>query len=171
VIFFLFAILVTVIGVLAPLSPQEVSDENNALNKTQQEIKSIDLLHRTAAIFQNNFQICLLMFIPVFGVLLGSIALFSTGSYIQAQTITDNASKGLNVPPILTLLVLFIFPFAWLEYISYSTAFSESLWIIRRGLQGKLAREIINLLKLVLIAAVLLAAGAFIEALLIGLLG
>lgn len=110
------------------------------------------------------------MFVPVVGVILGSIGLFNTGSYIQAQTITENATKGLNVPPILALLVLFIFPFTWLKLISYSTAFSESFWFIRRGLQGKWMREITNLLKLVLIAAVLLAAGAFMEALLIGLL-
>lgn len=171
VIFFLFAVLVAIIGVLAPLSPQEVANQSNELNKTQQEIQSMDLLHRTAAIFQNNFQICLIMFIPVVGVILGSIVLFNTGSYIQAQTLAENARQGLNISPILSALVLFIFPFTWLEFISYSTAFSESLWFIRRGLQGKLAREIINLLKLVLIAAVLLAAGAFIEALLIGLLG
>ena len=170
-IFFLFAIIATIIGILAPLSAQDTANENNALNKTQQQIQSMGLLHRTAAIFENNFQICLIMFIPIVGVILGSIVLFNTGSYIQAEIVTDNATKGTHYPPILEFLVLFIFPFTWLEFISYSTAFSESFWFIRRGLQGKWLREIINLLKLVAITAVLLAAGAFIEALLIGLLG
>ena len=171
VIFFLFAVLVTAIGVLLPLSAQQATDENNSLNQTQQQIQSMDLLHRTAAIFENNFKICLLMFIPVVGLVLGSIALFNTGSYIQAQTIVENTSKGYNIPPILTLIVLFIFPFTWLEFISYSTAFSETFWFVRRGSQGKWRREIVNLFKLVLITAVLLAAGAFIEALLLGILG
>lgn len=168
VIFFLFALLVTVVGVLLPLSAQEATNENNQLSQTQQQIQSMDLLRRTAAIFQNNFEICLLMFIPVAGLALGSIALFNTGSYIQAETIS---TKGYNIPPILVLFALFIFPFTWLEFISYSTAFSETFWFIRRGLEDKWRQEIVNLLKLVLITAVLLAAGAFIEALLIGILG
>lgn len=170
-IFFLFAVLVTVVGILAPLSSQEAADQNDQLSKLQQDIRKLDILHQTAAIFENNFEICLLMFIPVVGVVLGSIAMFNTGSFIQAQIVTENASKGLNFPPILALLGLFIFPFTWLEYISYSAAFSESFWFVRRGLQGKLGKEIINLFKLVLITAVLLVAGAFIEALMITLLG
>jgi hypothetical protein len=166
-IFFLFAILVTVVGVLAPLSSQQIADENNELNKTQQEILSMDFAHRTAAIFLNNFEICLLMFVPIVGIVIGSIVLFNTGSVLAAQTITNNASQGLNLPPILVLALLFVFPFTWLEFISYSTALSESLWLIRRGLQGEWKREIKNLGKLVLITAVLLVAGALVEALLV----
>jgi hypothetical protein len=165
--FFLFTILVTIVGVLAPLSSQQIADESSDLNKTQQEIQSMDLAHRTAAIFLNNFEICLLMFVPIVGIVIGTIALFNTGSVLAAQTITNNASPGLNLPPILVLAVLFVFPFTWLEFISYSTALSESFWLIRRGLQGEWRREIKNLGKLVLITAALLVAGALIEALLI----
>lgn len=49
-VFFLFTILVTIVGILAPMSPQQIADENNDLNKTQQEIQSMDLAHRTATI-------------------------------------------------------------------------------------------------------------------------
>jgi len=161
--FFLFAILVTIVGVLAPLSSQQIANENNELNKTQQEVLNMDFAHRTAAIFLNNFEICLLMFVPIFGVVFGSIVLFNTGSVLAAETITNNP----NLPPILVFAVLFVFPFTWLEFISYSTALSESFWLIRRGLQGEWKREIKNLGKLVLITAVLLVAGAMIESLLI----
>ena len=163
VIFFLFAILVTIVGTLAPLSSQQIANENNELNKTQQEVLNMDFAHRTAAIFLNNFEICLLMFVPIFGVVFGSIVLFNTGSVLAAETITNNP----NLPPILVFAVLFVFPFTWLEFISYSTALSESFWLIRRGLQGEWKREIKNLGKLVLITAVLLVAGAMIESLLI----
>jgi hypothetical protein len=167
VIFLIFAILATAVGILAPLSQREINDKNSSLNATQQEIKGLDLPHRTIAIFYNNFLICLMMFIPVAGVAIGAIVLFNTGSYIAAQTLFENTSKGLNVPPLLVLLFLFIFPFTWFEFISYSMAFSESFWFIKRGLQGKWIRELINLGKLIAIAAILLFAGAFIEALLI----
>jgi hypothetical protein len=163
VIFFLFAILVTIVGTLAPLSSQQIANENNELNKTQQEIQGMDFAHRTAAIFLNNFEICLLMFVPIFGVVFGSIVLFNTGSVLAAETITINRS----IPPVLVFALLFVFPFTWLEFISYSTALSESFWLIRRGLQGEWKREIKNLGKLVLITAVLLVAGAMIESLLI----
>jgi hypothetical protein len=166
-VFFLFTILVTVVGILTPMSPQQIADENNDLNKTQQQIQSMDLAHRTAAIFLNNFEICLLMFVPFVGIVIGTIVLFNTGSVLAAQTITLNASKVTGLPAILVFALLFVFPFAWLEFISYSTALSESFWLIRRGLQGEWKREIKNLGKLVLITAALLAAGALIEAALI----
>jgi hypothetical protein len=111
------------------------------------------------------------MFIPIVGIILGSIILFNTGRLTQATIIVENATKGYNIPPILGLAVLFILPDTWLEFIAYSTALSETFWFIRRGLQGEWQREIINLFKLVLITALLLAAGAFIEAVLISILG
>jgi hypothetical protein len=173
VAFFLFAILVTIVGILAPMSAQQIANENSELNSTQQNIQSMDLAHRTAAIFLNNFEICLLMFVPFLGIFIGTYALFNTGSVLAAETITQNAKNATHippippVPPILVLTLLFVFPFAWLEFISYSTALSEGFWLIRRGLQGELKREIKNLAKLILITAALLAAGALIEAALI----
>jgi len=161
--FFLFAILVTIVGILNPMSPQQIASENNDLNKTQQQIQKMDLAHRTAAIFLNNFEICLLMFVPFVGIIFGTFVLFNTGSVLAAQAITLYP----NFPPVLVFALLFVFPFTWLEFISYSTGLSESFWLIRRGLQGELKREIKNLAKLVLITAALLAAGALIEAALI----
>jgi hypothetical protein len=149
------------------MSPQQIADWNKDLSQLQQEILSMDLAHRTAAIFLNNFEICLLMFVPFVGIAIGSIVLFQTGSVLAAVTITESASRGLNLPPILVFALLFILPFTWLEFISYSTALSESFWLIRRGIQGEWKREIKNLGKLLLITAVLLAIGAFIEALLL----
>ena len=165
--FFLFAILVTIVGILAPMSSQQIANENSDLNTTQKQIQSMDLAHRTAAIFLNNFEICLLMFVPFVGIVFGTFVLFNTGSVLAAQTITLNASNNTSIPPVLVFALLFLFPFTWLEFISYSTAISESFWLIRRGLQGEWKREIKNLGKLVLITAALLAAGALIEAALI----
>jgi len=167
VTFFVFAILVTIVGILTPMSSQQRIDENNELNNTQQQIQNMDLAHRTAAIFLNNFEICLLMFVPFVGIILGTFVLFNTGSVLAAETLTYNLTHGTNLPPIGVFATLFVFPFAWLEFISYSTGLSEGFWLIRRGLQGELKREIKNLAKLVLITAALLAAGALIEAALI----
>jgi hypothetical protein len=158
VVFFLFAVMVSAVGTLVPLNPQDAA----AQNSNNKEILSMDLLHRTAAFFENNFlRVCLLMFIPVVGVILGSIILFDTGSLIAAYSVPY------KFPPVLVLLLLFIFPSTWLEMLAYATAFSESFWFIRRSLEGKLAREIVNLGKMVLISAVLLAVAAFLEALVV----
>jgi hypothetical protein len=167
VTFFLFTIIVTVVGIMVPQSAQQIADENGALNKTQQEIQGMDLVHRTVAIFQNNFEICLLMFVPFLGITIGTLTLFNTGNVLAAETITYNASHSAGLPPILIFAFLFAYPFAWLEFIAYSTSLSEGFWLIRRGLQGEWKREIKNLGKLVLITAGLLAAGALIEAMLI----
>jgi hypothetical protein len=167
-ILFLFAILVTVAGILTPMSAQQIKDESSQLNQTQQEILKMDLLSRTGAIFLNNFEICLIMFIPILGLVFGAITLFNTGSVLAAETITDNAGRAMQVPALLVFAALFLFPFTWLEFISYSTALSEGFWLIRRGSQGELRREVKNLGKLILFTAVLLVAGAFIEAFLLG---
>ena len=165
--FFIFAILVTIVGILIPQSPQQIANENNDLNTTQQQIQKMDLAHRTAAIFLNNFEICLLMFVPFVGIVLGTFVLFNTGAVLAAQTITLNASNTTSFPPILVFALLFLFPFTWLEFISYATALSEGLMLLRRGLQGEWKHEIKNLGKLILITAALLLAGALIEAALI----
>jgi hypothetical protein len=84
-------------------------------------------------IFGNNLLICLIMFIPAVGPIFGFYALYNTGAAIEAQII---ASSTTGISPLLAFFVLFLFPFTWLEFISYSTAFAESVWLIRRSMQG-----------------------------------
>jgi hypothetical protein len=103
------------------------------------------------------------MFIPFAGPIFGLWVLYNTGVVIAGETIAVSP----QVSPLLTFLMLFIFPFTWMEFISYSTGFAESVWLIRRGTQGLGRREIKNAGVLIAIVAVVLLLAAIIEVALI----
>lgn len=157
IVFFLIGIIVTCVGTLTPLSKQEAEEINQDLENLRENIS-------VQYIFGNNLLICLIMFIPVVGPIFGLYALYNTGVVIEAQVV---AASTTGMSPILLFFVLFLFPFTWLEFISYSTAFAESVWIIRRFAQGLGRKEIKNTAVLIAIVTILLLVGAVIETVLI----
>jgi hypothetical protein len=158
---FVFAVIITVIGSLVPVDTQEANQINDELNQTVTSLSDEGVL--TQFIFGNNFFICLLMFIPVLGPLLGFYALFSTGMVVSAIATAE------GYPLILVFFSLILTPVFWLEFAAYSIAISESIWLFRRILQGRSRgwRELKNACIFVSICAVLLLVGAVIEAALI----
>jgi hypothetical protein len=158
VIFFFISFIITIAGALTPLSLSDANDIN-------QEIDQIRTNASAQLIFGNNFMICLIMFIPVVGPIFGGYALYNTGIVIAAQSITA------GLPPLTVFFSLFIFPFAWLEFLAYSTAFAESCWLIWRIFHRKIKRELANACILISICAIMLLVGAIIEMALILYLG
>jgi hypothetical protein len=154
----IFIVAITVIGSLMPMDPQQAKDISNDLNQTVNTMKQNDTL--LPYIFGNNFMICLLMFIPVIGPLLGSYILFNTGTVIGAIS----AAEG--IPTIVALAATFI-PIGLIEFTAYSAAMTESIWLVRRILQGRGLRELKNTGLFVSICAVVLILGAIIETALI----
>ena len=118
-IFFILGIIATSIGAMQTLTQQEATDINNELDQLRSNVT-------VQYIFGNNLFICLLMFIPVFGWIFGFIALYNTGVVIAAQSMTSAAH---GVSPLLLFFTLFLFPFTWLEFISYSVGFAEGFWL------------------------------------------
>ncbi len=161
-IFFLISTLVTCIGVLTPLSQQDADQIN-------QEVVNIRNSSSAQSILVNNLVICLVMFIPIFGPVLGFYALYNSGVAIEAQVIAEPRLSG--IPPILGLFTEFLLPVIWLEFIAYSTAFAESFWLIRRAMQGLFKKEIKNTAILIAISASLLVVGAIVEIALIKAFG
>lgn len=156
-LFFLFSIAATMAGVSTPLTSEEASEINNAVGEMQDYISSADMFRGTTLIFGNNFVLCLSFFIPFIGPFFGFYVLYSTGVVIAAQSICN----GVN--PHLAFLSLFIFPFAWLEFLAYSAAFAESVWLVWRVMKGGWRREIVNACIMISICAVTLLLAAFIE--------
>jgi hypothetical protein len=158
-IFFILGIIATSIGAMQTLTQQEATDINNELDQLRSNVT-------VQYIFGNNLFICLLMFIPVFGWIFGFIALYNTGVVIAAQSMTSAAH---GVSPLLLFFTLFLFPFTWLEFISYSVGFAESFWLLLRGIQRLMnkipsfRRELRNLSMLITIVTLMLLAGAVIE--------
>ena len=82
----------------------------------QTQIKGINQY----GIFANNFRVALGMFIPGFGIALGTFSAFSTGLVFNVlSTISPTLS---NISP----LIVFLTPFGILEIIAYGIAISRS---------------------------------------------
>jgi uncharacterized membrane protein SpoIIM required for sporulation len=130
---FVIALLVTVIGSYLPLSSSDAQTISQNLNSTLNQNRANNTL--TQYIFLNNFGICLAMFIPVFGAALGMFILFDTGVALGAIATTQ------GYPVWVGLASLVITPVFWLEFISYSIAMAESIWLFRRLIKAITSKE------------------------------
>jgi uncharacterized membrane protein SpoIIM required for sporulation len=158
---FLFSIIITTAGVLTPLSPEDSKTKGEELKQLQDSLKGMSVWGGAASIFENNFIICLIMFVPVVGPLYGSYVLYNTGLYVAGE------SNMMNVSGIIVFFLLFILPFTWFEFIAYSTALASSVWLVWRIIQRRGTRELARTGMFIAICAGLLLLGALIEAYLI----
>jgi len=157
VAFFLLSLIITFIGVLTPLASEEANEISNELNQTLENMRRMNNFQKTASIFGNNFIICLIMFMPIAGLVFGLYVLYSTGVVIAAESISS------ELPPPIGFLFLFILPVIWLEFLAYSTAFAESVWLTRRIIQHRGKGELIRTCIFISICAVILLVAAIIE--------
>jgi uncharacterized membrane protein SpoIIM required for sporulation len=157
---FVVAFILTVIGSFVPLSQSDAQSISNSLNQTLAEHRADNTL--TQYIFLNNFEICLLMFVPLIGPVLGMFILFDTGVALGAISQIQGYPVGLG------LLSLVLTPVFWLEFAAYSIAMAESIWLTRRLLQRRW-RELKNTAILIGICAAILVIGAIVEVWLISI--
>ena len=151
---FVLAFIVTVIGSYIPINHQDAQTISNSLNSTLNSHKSNGSL--TEYIFINNFSICLLMFVPIIGPILGFIILGNTGIALGAIASVQ------GYPAWIELLSLVITPVFWLEFTAYSTAIAEGIWLTRRLMQRRWY-ELKNTAILIGICAGILIVGAIVE--------
>lgn len=102
------------------------------------------------------------MFIPIIGPIFGFVVLGNTGYALGAISLVQ------GYPPVVAFISELLTPVFWLEFIAYSTAMAESIWLIRRLLQGRW-REIKNTALLIGMCAAILIVSAAIEAWLISI--
>jgi len=161
---FLFVLVVTIVlttlGSLVPINRQFAEQITAPLNQTLSQNQKTGTLPQ--ALFFHNFLICLLMFIPIFGTTFGFISLFITGYALGGISLLQ------NVPPLRNLSLLLVTPHTWLEFIAYSLAISESIWLMRRLIQKRFS-ELKNTMILIGVCAGLLALAAIIETWLISI--
>ncbi len=162
VFLFVVAVALTVIGSYLPISHSDAQTISQNLNDTLKQHRADNTLPEY--IFINNFSICLLMFVPVAGAVLGCIILFDTGVALGAIASIQ------GYPVWFGFLNLIVTPVFWLEFTAYSIAMAESIWLTRRLMQHRWM-ELKNTAILIGICAGLLIVGAFVEAWLIGLGG
>ena len=167
------AIVVTILGSLVPLNAQDAKQISDTINQTRNE--GLTKGNLIPSILLNNFGLCLAMFIPVAGAFFGLFVLFSTGiaigAEIQVQSTTAASAPILNISPTTAIVGLIVFGLVFLlEYVSYSIAIAESIWLYKR-LRQRQWKELKNAAKFIGIVAGFLIVGAVIETWLIMTIG
>lgn len=111
-------------------------------------------------IFFNNLKIALVMFIPVIGIIMGTISGFSTG--LVFNSILD--ASGGAVSSYSNPLIIFLTPFGILEILSYGIAISRSGILIFEILKREFVKKsFIHLIIEIMLVSGLLFMGAIIE--------
>ena len=153
---FVLCLAITASGAMSNIGASEAQDIVGQFDKIDELLSAVGLQF----IYGNNLMYCVMMFAPVLGPYYGSIVLYSTGRILAALGVTT------GVDPLGLFITLFIYPHAWLEYLSYSLAISESFWLIYatakfrgRGLRNELSTAA----KIMVICTVLLLLAAFAE--------
>ncbi|MCX8170680.1 MAG: zinc-ribbon domain-containing protein [Candidatus Bathyarchaeota archaeon] len=122
----------TVFGALAEVDPLEASNIKREMDSLETAIETVGV----QVIFGNNFMHTLVMFVPIVGPGWGFFVLYNTGRVFAA------IAAIMKMNPIFLLSLTFLHPFAWMEYISYALAISESFIlaysIIKHGFKSEL---------------------------------
>lgn len=160
VVFLLLWQVATAVGTLTPLSQQDA-------NSINQEISQERVAASVENIFGHNLILCLAMFVPIGGPIFGFLSSYSSGVALVAQS----SPQAQGLPPLLLLLLYFLLPIYWLENISMSIGLAESVWLIRRTMQGYGKRELKNAAVLIAIVTLILLVSAIIEIILLSATG
>ena len=117
-LFFIFGVIVFTIAYSVGATLVQINSSQAELIKThfQEQIRCINQY----GIFANNLRVALGMFIPGFGIALGTFSAFSTGLVFNALSTISPALS--NISP----LIVFLTPFGILEIIAYGIAISRS---------------------------------------------
>jgi hypothetical protein len=149
-VIFVFVILIaiTLVGANSQVVPSEavgiVEEEKNM-------VPSLQLF------FGTNFMFCLIMFTPVLGPVWAGYVLYSTGRVFAAFGYVGKISPNFLVG------ITFLLPFAWLEYLAYALAVSQSIWLVLMARRHQFRAELKNLYKMVTVCVLILLLAAFIE--------
>ncbi|MBS7635529.1 zinc ribbon domain-containing protein [Candidatus Bathyarchaeota archaeon] len=150
---FTLCIGVTLISALTRIERSEANGIMQEMSKLEDVIKS----YGVQIIFGNNLIHTLIMFIPVAGPCWGTYVLYKTGRVFAAYSILYDVDAA-------TLFsTVFILPFAWMEYLSYALAISESLWMIYAVIKRNFRNEIIVASVTIVLCNVILLLAALVE--------
>lgn len=106
-------------------------------------------------IFTNNVRVALVEMIPVLGLLVFVISIFTTGQVIQVISLSE------GLPGTLGGVILLVFPFALIELSAYVIAVGSGTLLLAGWGQKRLRREVkVFVLEALLVVAILVIAAA-----------
>jgi hypothetical protein len=151
---FLAELAIFAAGLLTPLSSSSLHGLANETNRQFASVQSVSPPQLVVFIFTHNLSIAAAEMIPVFGAFLFVLSAYSTGLATQAIV----AAQGL---PGITGIVLFAFPYSYVELSAYAIAAGSGAMVLVAWRKKRLRLEVpVVILEAVLVAGVLIVAAA-----------
>jgi len=155
ILFLIASFIATIFGTMTPVAYEEAKEVYKEF------VESSEYISTAQFIFGNNFLHCLVMFVPAVGPVYGLYIMYNTGVMLKMFAV----AQGVDV--FLAFLGVFLFPFAWMEYIAYALAMSQSVLSLESLLKKQAMSELVRMCVWIAVCAVILLAAAAIEALLL----
>jgi uncharacterized membrane protein SpoIIM required for sporulation len=159
IVFFVVAVTIMAVGAKLPVNP---TDAQTSYNELQTEFKYVATV---PGIFGNNFFQSLILFTPFVGPLYGALVFFNTGTVIAIIASATNSDAGVQFAE------LFIYPHTWLEFIAYSLAMSQSVFLSTAVVRERVRQELVRTCIIITVCALILLIAAIFEVTLIALRG
>lgn len=157
---FFFFMAVFIIGlILGTYAPMSVSDANTLTSSVQNEVNRSSFVSLVISIASNNIELCLIIFVPIFGQIFMALTSYTTGLVFSADAIAYSVNR-INI-----LQNLFFYPSTWLETVVYSLAASEGFIFLLSFIKGNYVKESKRLAITIMICVAVLILSAVIETL------
>ncbi|MGC8661556.1 MAG: hypothetical protein ACP5TZ_03525 [Nitrososphaeria archaeon] len=161
-IIFEFLVIITMIGAGQPVPASSASSMVNGLNASIPYSSGTEAI--AISIFRNNYTLALFMAIPFAGPVLAAYTSFNTGYIMSAQALVYSQQYQIAYTGIDRFLGIMVTPVFWLEFVCYSAAVLESIYLMQSLFTGNFRKEFIRAIVVIISIALVLFLSAQIEA-------
>jgi hypothetical protein len=161
-IVFEFLIIVTMVGAGQPVPTSQATGLVKSLNASIPYSQGKEAV--ALSIFKNNYYLALLMDIPLAGPIMATYVSFNTGYMMSAQAIVYSSQSNVAFTGMERFLNLMVLPIFWLEFVCYSAAVLESLYLLASLFTKSFRKELFVALLVILGITITLFISAQMEA-------
>ncbi|MFP3220349.1 MAG: hypothetical protein RXR41_04320 [Candidatus Marsarchaeota archaeon] len=158
---FEFLFIITLFGAGQPMSGEQAQAMASSVGSGLPYSRGPEAV--ALSIFGNNYYLALLMDIPIAGPVLAAYIAFNSGVYVSAQAIAGSLA-GAPASGVQMLEMYLSLPTFWLEFMAYSLATLESLYLIFAAYNRRFLSELPKFVVVLVSVTVILLVSAEIEA-------
>ncbi|WP_449462958.1 hypothetical protein PQ610_01830 [Tardisphaera miroshnichenkoae] len=161
-IIFEFLVIATMIGAGQPVPTSQATGLVNSLNASIPYSSGKEAI--ALSIFRNNYYLALLMDIPLAGPVMAAYVSFNTGYMMSAQAIVYSNQANVAFTGMDRFLSLMVLPIFWLEFVCYTAAVLESLYLLVSLFTRRFTKELFTALIVIIGITIVLFISAQLEA-------
>jgi len=161
-IIFEFLVIATMIGAGQPVPASQATGLVKSLNASIPYSSGKEAI--ALSIFKNNYYLALLMDIPLAGPVMATYVSFNTGYMMSAQAIVYSNQTSVAFTGTDRFLSLMVLPIFWLEFVCYTAAVLESLYLLVSLFTKRFTKELFTAIIVIVGITIILFISAQLEA-------